>query len=61
MSDSTPPRDRPRRHTSWTAEELRQLDGDLGLYGMDWQQIADRHGRSVRAVQQMATKIGAKR
>lgn len=44
----------PNQHRPWTAEERTRLDDEIGLYGMDWEQIAKAHGRTVAAVKQQA-------
>lgn len=48
----------PNSHTRWTEDEVRRLDDEIGLYGMDWQRISDRHGRTVAAVKRQAAYLG---
>lgn len=47
----------PNQRRPWSAEELRRLDDEIGLYGMDWQQVAKAHGRTVSAVRRKATEL----
>lgn len=49
----------PRMRVLWDAMEEARLAREV-REGLDWKEIALRHGRSVRAVRQRALALGAR-
>lgn len=47
----------PNSHHRWSDGEVEKLRGELAA-GADWQQISDRHGRTVSALKRQAAQLG---
>ena len=49
------------QYDRWTPEEIRQLEREVTVLNLPWEEIAARHGRTVQRVKKYAQKKKLKR